>query len=157
MEVRVLSWAPSVKIDTDSTQFFRCFSHLPVEGSKGGAGKTTLASAIAVRPAEESKRVALIDADPQNSLYRWWGTAGPGNPAIYEADATSEAIELLISEGWEWVIIDTPGELFDRIENAVALADFVLIPARASAPGTRGRRRSCRCLQGAQGSRSGSC
>ena len=35
---------------------------------KGGVGKTTICSALAVRAAEESRRVALLDLDPQESL-----------------------------------------------------------------------------------------
>jgi chromosome partitioning protein len=37
-------------------------------GTKGGTGKTTLASALSVRAAEDSPKVALIDLDPQESL-----------------------------------------------------------------------------------------
>ena len=44
--------------------------------TKGGVGKTTLASALAVRAAEESKRVALIDLDSQPSLSGWWDRRG---------------------------------------------------------------------------------
>ena len=40
-------------------------------GTKGGTGKTTLASALAVRAAEDSPKVALIDLDPLASLSSW--------------------------------------------------------------------------------------
>jgi hypothetical protein len=29
------------------------------------------------------------------------------NPKLHEVDATTEAIEMLIAEGWQWVFIDT--------------------------------------------------
>lgn len=38
---------------------------IAVVSSKGGVGKTTLASALAVRAARENKRVAMVDLDPQ--------------------------------------------------------------------------------------------
>ena len=101
---------------------------------KGGVGKSTLCSAAAVRAAEESKRVALLDLDPQETLASWWTRRGrPKNPKLFEVDATTEAIELLISEGWEWVFIDTGPAKIDLIEPGVAVADLVIIPTRPSA------------------------
>ena len=103
-------------------------------GTKGGVGKTTIAVALAVRAAEESKRVALLDLDPQESLSAWWDRRGKEkNPKLFEVDATTEAIELLMSEGWEWVFIDTPPSKLELIEPGIAVADLVLIPTRPSA------------------------
>jgi len=102
--------------------------------TKGGVGKTTLASALAVRAAEECRRVALLDLDPQESLASWWTRRGKvKNPRLFEVDATAEAIELLVSEGWQWVFIDTGPARIDLIEPGIAVADLVLIPMRPSA------------------------
>jgi cellulose biosynthesis protein BcsQ len=38
-----------------------------------------------------------------------------------------------MSEGWEWVFIDTPPAKLELIEPGIAVADFVLIPTRPSA------------------------
>jgi chromosome partitioning protein len=101
---------------------------------KGGVGKTTICSALAVRAAEESRRVALLDLDPQESLASWWTRRGKTkNPKLFEVDAAVEAIELLISEGWDWVLIDTGPARIDLIESGVAVSDLVLIPTRPSA------------------------
>ncbi|HEY7553001.1 MAG TPA: ParA family protein [Hyphomicrobiaceae bacterium] len=101
---------------------------------KGGVGKSTLCSALAVRAAEESRRVALLDLDPQESLASWWTRRGrTKNPKLHEMDATTEAIELLIAEGWEWVFIDAGPAKIDLIEPGIAVADLVLIPTRPSA------------------------
>jgi chromosome partitioning protein len=103
-------------------------------GTKGGTGKTTLASALAVRAAEESGKVALIDLDPQESLSSWWTRRGKTkNPKLFEIDATTEAIELLISQSWQWVFIDTGPAKIELIEPGIAVADLVLIPTRPSA------------------------
>src|SRR5262245_55713473 len=101
---------------------------------KGGVGKTTLASCLAVRAAEESRRVALLDLDPQESLASWWTRRGKTkNPKLFEVDAAVEAIELLIGEGWEWVFIDTGPARLDLIEAGIVVADIVLLPTRPSA------------------------
>jgi chromosome partitioning protein len=102
--------------------------------TKGGVGKTTLASALAVRATDESRRVALLDLDPQESLASWWTRRGKvKNPKLFEVDATAEAIGLLVSEGWQWVFIDTGPARIELIEPGIAVADFVLIPTRPSA------------------------
>lgn len=102
--------------------------------TKGGVGKTTLSTALAVRASEGGDRVALIDADPQASLERWWQLRQePDNPMVLDIACSAEAIGLLASEGWDYVIVDTPPALVDEIEQAISMADFVLIPTRASA------------------------
>ena len=107
---------------------------LVLAASKGGVGKTTIASALAVRAAADGKRVALVDTDPQASLERWWELRGePDNPRIVGVDASAEGLGHLISEGFEWVIIDTPPALMDHIHEAVSVSDFVIVPTRASA------------------------
>ena len=102
--------------------------------SKGGAGKTTICSALSVRAADDSKRVALLDLDPAESLASWWTRRGKTkNPKLFEIDATTEAIELLLSEGWQWAFIDTGPAKLELIEPGIAAADLVLIPTRPSA------------------------
>ena len=106
-----------------------------VAASKGGAGKTTLASALAVRASAESGLVAIIDLDPQGSLARWWELRGePKNPRLVTGvERVDEAVSLLQRDGWEWLIVDTPPCLLATIEQAIRVADLVLVPVRPSA------------------------
>ena len=103
--------------------------------TKGGVGKSTLSAALAVRASEESRKVAILDADTgQNSLSRWWQLRGsPKNPNLVKVDCTPEGVGLVASQGYEWLFIDTPPRGIDEISQAVSVADFVLVPTRASA------------------------
>jgi hypothetical protein len=61
--------------------------------------------------------VAPLDLDPQESLASWWTRRGKTrNPKLFEVDTTAEAIELLVSEGWQWVFIDTGPARIEMIE-----------------------------------------
>ena len=107
---------------------------ITLAGTKGGLGKSTLASSLAIRATEDGGKVGLLDLDPQASLAGWWMRRGKTrNPKIYEVDATTEAIELLISEGWQYVFIDTPPANIQRIAPGIACADLVVIPTGPNA------------------------
>ena len=102
---------------------------------KGGVGKSTLAAALSVRAARESKRVAMVDLDPQGSLAAWWKRRGKAeNPVIMRGvDTASEAIERAQMTGWDWVFIDCPPAFIPTIEDAIEHADLALIPLRPGA------------------------
>jgi chromosome partitioning protein len=107
---------------------------IAVASSKGGSGKTTTAAALAVRAAQESGKVAMLDLDPQEALGRWWELRRePLNPRLFtNVENAVTDVALLKAKGWEWIIIDTPPALMHLIENGIAAADVVIIPVRAS-------------------------
>ena len=41
-------------------------------GKKGGTGKSTIATNLAVSISNKDKSVLLIDADPQETSYEWY-------------------------------------------------------------------------------------
>lgn len=106
--------------------------------SKGGVGKTTLCTALAVcafSTLGKAWRVAMIDADPQKSLANWVDRRGhdKDGPDLLDVDSTSEAIELIRGENFAFVLVDTPPGNISLIEQAIASATIVIIPARAGA------------------------
>lgn len=108
---------------------------IAVCNTKGGVGKTTLTASLAVRAAKESKRVALVDLDPQASLTAWFERRGaPDNPCVLrDVDTASDAIERLEMTGWDWVFIDTPPAFLQLLQDAIAVSDFVVVPMKPSA------------------------
>jgi chromosome partitioning protein len=107
---------------------------IAIASPKGGSGKTTLASALAVRATMESGRVAMFDLNSdQGNLTQWWVLRGePMNPRLVEVEHITRDVEVLRASRFEWLIIDTPPLELDIIENAVLKADVVLVPVRAS-------------------------
>src|SRR5262245_13836693 len=105
-----------------------------VAAPKGGSGKTTVVSALAARAALESARVAMFDLNSdQANLTQWYILRGePPNPVLVEVEKIARDTEVLRNEKFEWLLIDTPPLDLDVIEAAVAVADAVVIPVRAS-------------------------
>ena len=70
-----------------------------IASSKGGCGKTTLATNLAVALARQGRRVWLIDADTQGSSAQWAQLRGTFAPAIgimHSADSNGHAT----TSGW---------------------------------------------------------
>lgn len=102
--------------------------------SKGGVGKTTLAASVAVRASRDSRRVALVDLDPQESTADWWQRRGcPDNPTLFRgAERASDAVEALELNGFDWCMVDGPPGSLLITEDAISVCTFVVIPVRAS-------------------------
>lgn len=102
--------------------------------SKGGVGKSTLCSAIAVRAAQDKYRVCIVDLDPQESVADWWRRRGqPDSPRLFTgAERASEAIDALLLDGWDWVFLDGPPGSLVVTDDAIKSSQFVVVPMRAS-------------------------
>ena len=114
-----------------------------VASQKGGSGKTTIAAHLAVQAGMVGDGPAvLVDADWQGSLAEWWrarnddtlalATVNPGEIAGMRADGLALNLSELRKRGFGIAIIDTPPARTAAIEQVIAVADLVLIPARPS-------------------------
>ena len=105
-----------------------------VLNAKGGVGKTLVATFLAVRFAQDYKRVALVDLDPQRGAHRWWSHRGEtDNPTVFSGSpSASDAVESLMQTGWDIAIFDGAPGAMESTENAIQSVDIVVCPLRAS-------------------------
>lgn len=109
---------------------------LAFASQKSGAGKTTLASHVAMQAYSSGlKAVALVDADPDGSLSDWCSLRESPTPKLTRAamPELAEKLDQLRQDGIELVVIDTPPALNHSIDTSIAVADLVAIPTRPCA------------------------
>ena len=106
-----------------------------VASSKGGAGKTTLATNLAAYFALDGKRTVLVDADPQHSSTRWAERRAELESAVLPIDASGRrAWRAWLPEDAERVVVDAPaGAMADDLGSFLEHADAVVVPVLPSA------------------------
>ena len=106
-----------------------------VASSKGGAGKTTLATNLAAHFALEGKRTVLVDADPQHSSTRWAERRAELESAVLPIDASSKRNwRTSLPDDAERVVIDAPaGSMAGDLEQFLESVDAIVVPVLPSA------------------------
>lgn len=105
---------------------------ITIAATKGGVGKTTIATSIAAHLAQCSKRVALVDADSfQASTHKW---------AHYRKNKEDNLEVILthlpdlrdflrdLSKKYDAVIVDAAGRDSDQMQTALKVSDLALHP-----------------------------
>lgn len=104
---------------------------------KGGVGKTTVATHLAVLFARRGWNTALLDCDPQQSSRDWAGRRDQPEPAVIDAHGSGSllapALRLRIPFESECVIYDAPvsgrtGDMADMLRR-VQLAVVPVLPS----------------------------
>lgn len=99
--------------------------------TKGGTGKTT--STICLSTALAGMRnVVVWDADPQGSATDWAEQAAEaGDPLPFEVEVVNEALlkRARRNTDADYAIIDTPPGHPRIIDQAIEMADFVILPS----------------------------
>jgi chromosome partitioning protein len=98
---------------------------------KGGSGKSTVATNLAVMARLSGRRSAIIDADPQASSYAWKCVRANGDVPVVRCvvEALADAIEAARRAGIEILFVDMPPD-WRHAPNVARLADLVLVTMR---------------------------
>jgi chromosome partitioning protein len=108
---------------------------------KGGGGKTTLATNLAVAAARAGVRTLLLDLDAQQSSARAWGTwrasrrPKPGLPLTITPvawDDLEAALKGAAKAKHQLIILDTPGQKGAVSNYAASVSNIVLVTVQPS-------------------------
>ncbi len=105
---------------------------LAIISQKGGVGKTTLATALAVAAEKSGRSAAIFDLDPQASAAFWKDTREAEAPAVLAIPPArlGPVLKAAQESGCDLAIIDAPPFAKDIAYEAAQAADFILIPTR---------------------------
>lgn len=107
--------------------------------TKGGSGKTTVATCLAAYYADKNIKTCLTDYDPQGSSINWLKRRSINRPTIYGIDAYSKNVNTTLS--WrlqapidtQISIIDTPAAIeITELRRIIDRSDTLLLPVMPS-------------------------
>lgn len=99
---------------------------------KGGSGKSTLAVQLALHWSL-SEKTALVDIDPQGSAMLVVDRRQPRLEAVRSSGAKLQTLKATLQrQGFDRVVVDTPGSIKDDVAAAIAGSDLALMVVRPS-------------------------
>ncbi|MEO7477694.1 MAG: ParA family protein [Lysobacteraceae bacterium] len=100
-----------------------------VASSKGGVGKTTLATNLAAHDAADGKHTVLVDADRQLSSTHWCEKRAGMDNAVLPVNGLRRDWQRSIPDDTQSVIIDgRAGAMGDELAMFLDVADAVIVP-----------------------------
>ncbi|UYZ69730.1 ParA family protein (plasmid) [Moraxella bovis] len=101
-----------------------------VANRKGGVGKTTLATNLAVALSNKGKTL-LVDTDEQGSAYAWNKHRTHQLSAISAFDGLIDVLEPM-NEVYDFILIDVAGRDSKVFREALLVCDKLIVPTQAS-------------------------
>jgi len=100
---------------------------------KGGVGKTTISTNLAMSLHLDNKKILLVDSDPQGSLRDWNDANGGGLISVVGLDRETLAKDIeAVKSGYDYLIIDGSPQSAKLAGAAIRVSDLVLIPVTPS-------------------------
>ncbi|MFP7723336.1 ParA family protein [Lysobacter sp. A3-1-A15] len=105
-----------------------------VASSKGGVGKTTIATHLAAQAALDGLNTVLVDADPQGSSTHWAQRRAGLESAVLPLDGTRrKAWRRQIPDGTQRLVVDArAGAMAEDLDVFLEIADAVVVPVQPS-------------------------
>ena len=102
-----------------------------VLNSKGGSGKSTVATSLASYYAGQGNKVVLVDLDPQASSLEWLEARPSGRSTITGIDGAN--LKFRVPRSADVVVYDTPAAVYGRqLNDYLRRAQSVIIPVLPS-------------------------
>src|ERR1700721_4260110 len=106
--------------------------HIMVLNSKGGCGRSTLATNIAVFFARDGHQVCIADYDPQRSSLDWLAQRPADLPSISGVAAFEEGLRS-VARSTEILVIDAPARVHGtELNELVRRAERIIVPVLPS-------------------------
>ena len=106
--------------------------HIVVLNAKGGCGKSTLTTNLAVLFAREGSRVCIADYDPQRSSLDWLAQRPADLPAISGVPAYEEGLRN-VARNTDILLIDAPARVHGtELNEFVRRAETIIVPVLPS-------------------------
>lgn len=107
-------------------------------GEKGGTGKSTLTTNLAVWLAKQGKDTIIVDTDRQMTASNWVDrrNAVEGLATVHCAEKHGNVFHAVrdLAQRYEEVIVDAGGRDSEELRTALVAAQIVYVPLRASQP-----------------------
>lgn len=105
-----------------------------VASSKGGVGKSTVATNLAAHFALEGKATAILDADRQKSSTHWCEKRAQLESAVLPLDGCRRNWDKHLPDGIERLVVDAAaGAMGEELSDVLDMADAVVVPVLPSA------------------------